>query len=141
MELVFQVALWIVALAYVAWPLWRTGAEAGEDTGRSPTVRAYWEQQKREALAAIKEAEFDLGMGKMSQEDFAQIRDKYLGIAARAEAEIERLQGGRPSLRVAARGPSRFCPQCGAPCLGSARFCAECGSPVGASPHRFATSS
>ena len=36
-----------------------------------------WKRQKEEAYAAIKEAEFDLQMGKLSEEDYHLLRARY----------------------------------------------------------------
>ena len=47
------------------------------------------EKEKELAYAAIKEAEFDLQMGKLSLEDHAALRDKY---EARALAALEALE-------------------------------------------------
>lgn len=119
--MVGTVLIWIgVALAalYVGWPLFqaRRGAEPG-DADALPL-----ERQKREALAAIKEAEFDRAMGKLSEEDFAQITRRYREQALAAMAALD-------TTTEAPRGGPRltFCPQCGTKLPPRANFCGACG--------------
>jgi NADH pyrophosphatase NudC (nudix superfamily) len=119
--MVSTVVIWIgVALAafYVGWPLLqaRRGAEPG-DADALPL-----ERQKREALAAIKEAEFDRAMGKLSDEDFAQLTQRYREQALTAMAALDKTasaHGGAPRLA--------FCPQCGTKLAPRANFCGGCG--------------
>ncbi len=51
-----------------------------------------WEKQKTDAYAAIKEAEFDLQMGKLTQEDYQLLRDKYEARALDALARLDQLR-------------------------------------------------
>lgn len=134
MEMFLQVALVVAALVYVIRPLWRAGEETAEPADGSSASRSYWERRKHEALATIKEAEFDLGMGKMSREDFDRIREKYLDIAARAQSEVESLGEARHALGGRAWSSARLCTNCGVRQRPNARFCAQCGSPLGGSP-------
>jgi len=48
------------------------------------------EKEKELAYAAIKDAEFDLQMGKLSPEDHASLREKYEGKALAALEALER---------------------------------------------------
>jgi NADH pyrophosphatase NudC (nudix superfamily) len=112
------IAVGLVAL-FVGWPLLRArrGAEPG-DADALPL-----ERQKREALAAIKEAEFDRAMGKLSDADFAQIAGRYRDQALAAMAALEagaKQGGGKPRLA--------FCPQCGTRLPPRANFCGGCGT-------------
>lgn len=129
-EFVFGLILALAAAGYAVLPLWRlqSGPEQPGDGAEKE-----WEARKREALAAIKEAEFDLATGKMTAEDFAQIKGKYLALAARAEAALE--QSRVRSSRVGDRAPvlrPRFCPLCGGAQPVSGRFCAHCGGSLAA---------
>jgi predicted RNA-binding protein with EMAP domain len=53
--------------------------------------RERWERQKRQALAAIKEAELDHRMGKLSDEDLASMRARF---EAQALEAMARSRGG-----------------------------------------------
>jgi hypothetical protein len=90
---VFLVGLAVVlALAvFVAAPLFA----APEMTAAvaMPSERDRWERQKRQALAAIKEAELDHQMGKLSDEDYGRMRERFEQQALEALAALER--GGR----------------------------------------------
>jgi hypothetical protein len=50
-----------------------------------------WEKQKTDAYAAIKEAEFDRQMGKLTDEDYQVLRNKYEARALEALAQLDRL--------------------------------------------------
>ena len=119
--MVSTVMIWIgvaVAALYVGWPLMQ--ARRGAETDDSDALPL--ERQKREALAAIKEAEFDRAMGKLSDEDFVQITRRYRDQALAAMAALDRagaVHGGAPQLA--------FCPQCGTKLAARANFCGSCG--------------
>jgi hypothetical protein len=112
------------ALVFVGWPLVRSaaGGEAAEPESLSPL-----ERQKLEAYAAIKEAEFDRRMGKLSDEDYAAITHRYRQQALAAIAALERVRAdaaprrGRTVVRMA------FCPSCGGRLPNQANFCSHCG--------------
>lgn len=53
-----------------------------------------WRKQKEEALAAIKEAEFDLHLGKLSEHDYRRLRARLEGQALEAMAVLERRGNG-----------------------------------------------
>lgn len=115
----------LAALAYVGWPL--VQARLGSDTAE-PEMLPPLERQKREALAAIKEAEFDRAMGKLSDEDFAALTARYRAQAMEAIAQLDRLRTSRPA--AARRGAARFCAQCGKALAPGAKFCGACGAAV-----------
>jgi hypothetical protein len=88
--LVYLAGLLVIACVAVsiATPLlWPHAPEASA----APTdpERYRLEKEKELAYAAIKEAEFDLQMGKLSPEDHAALREKY---EARALAALEALE-------------------------------------------------
>ena len=114
-------------LLFVAWPLVRVEAEEGDGDEMLPPL----ERQKLDAYAAIKEAEFDLRMGKLSDADFAAATQRYRQQALAAIAAIEktrarvrmgRTSGGPKGVRFA------FCPSCGAKLSARANFCGGCGA-------------
>ena len=89
----FLLGLALIAAAsfFVAAPLFRAGAEAGPAAGNGERER--WERQKRQALAAIKEAELDHRMGKLSDEDLANMRARFETQALEAMAALEGRKG------------------------------------------------
>lgn len=89
--LVYVVGLLVIAgvAAAIAWPLLRPVVASPSAPVGDPE-RYRWEKEKELAYAAIKEADFDLQMGKLSVEDHAAIRDKYEARALTALAALER---------------------------------------------------
>ena len=96
--LLFAVGLVLIgAIAImVALPLRATAqgsdAEAQATDGSAEREKtAEWEKQKADAYSAIKEAEFDRQMGKLSEEDYRFIREKYEARAVEALARLDAL--------------------------------------------------
>jgi hypothetical protein len=104
-------------------------------------TRAALERDKALVLRTIKELEFDRGMGKVSEKDFAEMSARLRARAGRImrqldagslyreqiEKEVEQRLG-----QVPRRGPA-VCPSCSTQNDPDARFCKECGSKLGAS--------
>ena len=92
--------LFIGAIAsFVASPLF-TPEEKQEPARETDPMFIRWEKQKTEAYAAIKEADFDLQMGKLTQEDYQSLREKYEARALEALAHLDTLHGA-PQQRAA----------------------------------------
>ena len=87
---IFVVGLGVIAAAalFVAAPLFRP-LPAGTVSGEGSEGER-WERQKRQALAAIKEAELDHRMGKLSDQDLAAMRARFEARALEAMAALER---------------------------------------------------
>jgi hypothetical protein len=85
----FLLGLGVVAAAsfFVVAPLFR--AQSAEAPAPGSGERERWERQKRQALAAIKEAELDHRMGKLSDEDLASMRARFEDQALEAMAALE----------------------------------------------------
>lgn len=130
MSMVLFVLFVTVAVAFVGWPFVRP-SEDGEESNAGPALSPL-ERQKHEALAAIKEAEFDLRMGKLSETDFAALSEKFRKQALAAIAAIEQAHhgAGRESRRGSSERRTKrvaFCPACGANTPPRAHFCGACG--------------
>lgn len=81
-----------VAILYVVWPLLRSDADQPIQTLDDSLELI---QQKDVALRAIKELEFDLQTGKLSQEDFTRLNYE---LRQRAIALIRRIDASTPEL-------------------------------------------
>ena len=92
--LIYVLGLAVVAAvaALIAGPLLRQPATAtGAPRGRSGDRERYrLEKEKELAYGAIKEAQFDYQMGKLSADDYAELRRKYEARALAALAALER---------------------------------------------------
>jgi rRNA maturation endonuclease Nob1 len=114
------------ALAFVGWPLFsaRVGGGGG---GREPDSLSPLERQKHDAYAAIKEAEFDRRMGKLSDEDFTALTQRYRQQALAAIAALEQAKRAETSRRGRVAARMAFCPGCGQKLAARANFCSNCG--------------
>ena len=74
----------------VAWPLLVAQTESVQPLPAAEHI-VRWEKQKAAAYAAIREAEFDKQMGKLTDEDYQFIRQKYEARAIEALAQLDRL--------------------------------------------------
>ena len=83
-----------VALA-VSAPLFSHSAEPDLQPEPEESEAARWEKQKADAYSAIKEAEFDRQMGKLTDEDYQMLREKYETRALEALAQLDRLAAAR----------------------------------------------
>ena len=109
------------------------------------------EHERGLAMQGLRELEFDREMGKLSEADYAALREGLMARALGASAALERLHAAimpapetaaaRPRLvksaAIAATAPTapssiRFCPQCGGE-VAAGKFCSECGAPLSVS--------
>jgi hypothetical protein len=93
------VCLGYLAVVMTVYNLWRTGAaavapELGNDEAwaRPLGARGELEKEKRSLLKAIKEAEFDHQMGKLSKADADAMIDTYRARAIAVIKELERFE-------------------------------------------------
>ena len=75
--------------AFVAFPLLSPSGER-ESLAEPESQAVRWEKQKADAYAALKEAEFDRQMGKLTDEDYHLLREKYEARALEALAQLDR---------------------------------------------------
>lgn len=123
--MVFVVGLGLVMVAalIVCAPLLRERPEDEVRAGAIDTALA-WEKQKRDALSAIREAELDHQMGKLSPADYEAIR------AAQEQRAVEAMKALEGSGRNTTR--ARACGACGKKSVGAADVCPACGEPLAA---------
>ncbi|HVN84911.1 MAG TPA: hypothetical protein VMW17_08720 [Candidatus Binatia bacterium] len=128
MEAFIAFVLAVSVASFIAWPLLTQQQSLAAVQGGRDFGPGRWERQKIEAYAAIKEAEFDHQMGKLTDTDFATLAGKYREQALAAIAAIETQTADKPRAAAAQR-PSRiaYCPGCGQRVSHAAKFCAGCG--------------
>ncbi len=101
------------------------------------------ESARGRALAALREIEFDRATGKLSDADYATLKNRYTATAlaairaeqpnapaegATAKGDIEAQVAARVlALRTAAAGGAASCPTCGPRPESDALFCSSCG--------------
>jgi len=127
MNIAIAILLTASVAAFVVWPFFgHKEGEAPPEAQLSPL-----EKQKLEAYAAIKEAEFDYQMGKLTEGDFNMLRERYSQQALAAIAAIEQAQSRPTPIGKAAEGRKAtriaYCPSCGRGVPARANFCPGCG--------------
>lgn len=134
----------VVVLGIVARPLWQRGRGAGRAPvpRRGATVRATDVPDDSPAALALREIELDHEMGRLSDDDYRAMRERY-------ERELDAARGPTiPLARVAGRdaapaagdldaraealiaqfrGRGAACPSCGVRPEPDATFCSSCG--------------
>jgi hypothetical protein len=142
------VALTLVGAGLSAAAIYRMIAPLGGDFAdeHGPAggrTRAALERDKALTLRSIKELEFDQAMGKVSDADFAEMRDRLRQRAVRLmtqlegsavyRAQIERdLEVSRTAAPAQAAAAAGRCAACGTANDADARFCKQCGTALGA---------
>jgi hypothetical protein len=94
------VCLGYLAVVLTVFNLFRTGAAVFQPDDAStwtppPGVRGELEKEKRTLLKAIKEAEFDQAMGKLSKADAGQLVSSYRARAIEVIKELDRMDAGQ----------------------------------------------
>lgn len=136
-------AVVLAAAWWITWPLLSpAGGDAFGSVDAGPGLiveRSEVERERDNALAAIREAEFDHRLGKLTDDDYARLRRDQEERALAALASIERSAVGDPGIAASAgrkavdvrksgsTGGAAFCTACGKPARG-ARFCPACGT-------------
>ena len=130
-EVSAAVLLGALALWLVLWPMF-----AGTPARPRPVEPPDPEETARGvALTALKEIEFDRETGKLSDSDYAYLKEKYTAAALealRAEApdDIEAMVAARVRMlrsATAAASPAPVCATCGPRPEPDAVFCSGCG--------------
>ena len=132
MSAVVGALLILLVAAAVASPLLqgsRTPAAADRPADKAELLR----REKNVALLAIKEADFDLAMGKLSNDDYATLRAVYEDRALGALGELDAL--GDPATATTDEDNAAlqddvtaFCTACGVRFRADDRFCGSCGA-------------
>ena len=131
-EVSAAVLLGVLALWLVLWPM----LSPASPTPRPEEPADPEETARGVALTALKEIEFDRETGKLSDADYAFLKDKYTAAALdalRAEApdDIEAMVAARVRVLRSASSPvspgAPTCPTCGPRPEPDAVFCSACG--------------
>jgi hypothetical protein len=128
MTTVLSFLLVAACLIFVGWPFFNAEQDSAEP---SESPLSPLEKQKRDAYALIREAEFDLQMGKVSESEFAALQEKYRRQALVAIAALDKARApgrrDRAAAPAKAKAKASFCPDCGWRVRQGAKFCGGCG--------------
>lgn len=165
MFIVIQVALALILVGFVAYPLLKEQLGEEESLDLPEDVEELY-RRKDTTYSALKELEFDFKTGKLSEGDFHELDARYRADALEILASIDAREKGvndtsgarraraqRKSPRAAAAEPAASvaapsfaepfaCTACGRVNREDARFCAGCGDELGVDadvrdPERF----
>jgi hypothetical protein len=96
----------------------RSNHHAGELIDRKETI-----------YASIKEIEFDYEMGKLSEEDFQELRRQYKNEAVNLLKKIDQTQSKTSKSAKHKKGKAvNYCSNCGNAVAASDKFCSSCGT-------------
>jgi hypothetical protein len=130
---IIGICLALLTGLFVAYPLLQKRQQrvSFADNHRAEELEA----RKAEIYAAIKDIDFDFQMGKLSKEDYEQLRSQYKSEAVGLLKRIDQAHGKRKDDGGARAGADRpgsakFCHQCGQPLSSSDKFCSSCGEKV-----------
>jgi hypothetical protein len=141
LELLAGVAVAVAVLALVLEPLVRRpGLEnlgVPDEAEAAPIEES--ESRKVQALLALKEIEFDRATGKLSDDDYAELKARY-GRDALVAMDAERSETAvvagaddpAEALIRSVRSGLQICSHCGPRPETGAAFCSECGRPLAA---------
>ena len=129
--------LLVVATAIaLSWPLLSPTSHP-EERDREVDPSARLKSEKDNVLAAIREADFDHEVGKLSEEDYRSLRVELEERAVGALAALDRVASITPASPTSAvpppsvaRGGATFCPACVHRRKSDADFCNRCGRPL-----------
>jgi hypothetical protein len=111
----------------IVWPLLQDhdgSAEAAE----APAGDELWKREKAVAVLAITEADFDRATGKLSDDDYQELRSDYEGRALQAMDQLDRFAALESAPAPEGAFPA-FCGACGKAFGEQDAFCAGCGRP------------
>lgn len=103
---VAALAIGVPALVFALWPLFGRGARARALLALPPDRRQQLEEEKRAALAALRELAFEHEAGHISDEDYAALRARYESEAGQVLRELDRLGTAPAPEPPAAREPA-----------------------------------
>lgn len=146
---VILLALLIGACYWIINPLLREDVRQDGFTPKPEDVLEELKSKKNGAYAAIKELEFDLSMGKLTEEDFQILKRQYTQEAVGYMTEMDKLESSLAALSktvaevsekeneegvTVIRNPKStptkhiYCTYCGARAAIESRFCSVCGT-------------
>ena len=122
----------VLALAYVLYPL--VFAPAGPTRRAAPRMTAMSASVDEDAVAALREIEFDRATGKLSDADYADLKARYTQRALDAMRAEGVTPAGAPvedaveAAVLAYRARLRSCARCGPRPEPDAIYCSSCGT-------------
>ncbi len=148
---IFLFGLLLGAFYWIISPLLREDDRQNGFTPKPEDILEELKHKKNGAYAAIRELEFDLSMGKLTQEDFQILKRQYTREAVGYMQEMDKLESpqaasSKPMDTVvedeiepgvaeihnpeSTAGKHVYCTSCGEMAKVASRFCAACGASI-----------
>ena len=148
-EYIVIIGLLLIAGTWILNPLLKNDQSESSFLQKREDALRQLNLKKEGAFAAIREMEFDLNMGKLSDDDYESLKKQYELDAVHSLKEIDEIKSGQPAeinpkekdiedeieREISALRENRpkrkdnvFCTQCGARTSPGERFCSGCGS-------------
>jgi tetratricopeptide (TPR) repeat protein len=107
LQIVAIVVLALPALAFILWPIFKKGGDTAAGILALPNNR-YDElaEEKRALYRALRELEFDHQAGHLSEDDYAELRNRYEARAARVLKALDLLDAARPKAELRETAPA-----------------------------------
>lgn len=137
------------ACYWITYPLLKEDSRRDDFTPKPEDIRENLRKKKEGAYAVIRELEFDLSMGKLTEEDFDILKRQYLQEAAGYMKQMDKLESQGEAVSTSAdanlaeetgdavaeiRMPEAdkrkyvYCTSCGRKAAAEDRFCVACGA-------------
>lgn len=134
-SILIGIAMLALAIPFVISPL--IGGKRKESQGENPQDLNSSGDRHRGLLLALRDLEFDHQIGKITDEDYTDLRATLLVQAGAAledqekhEADLDAKLEQAIQMRRAKQSKPQICSQCGTILESSARYCRTCGKPV-----------
>ncbi len=136
MTVFIAVVLTVLTFAFIIYPLFR---QRLPQEGLAEDEKLQELRSKRDTTySMLKEMEFDLQSGILTEEDYRDLEARYKRKAISILRGIDDLKAGtnmedeiEKRVLELRRSKGRFCPQCGTRYQEGARFCSRCGTSLG----------
>lgn len=125
MEYILLSLVLAAVFAYIAYPILKPPPEEQFE----PAALDELLTQRESAYQAIRDLDFDFQLGKLSQTDYNNLRERHKAHAASVLQELDARPLVAPAPRpVATREVNLFCTNCGTQREPSDKFCRKCGN-------------
>lgn len=126
---VIGMALAVLTAVAISYPLWQKSRRKVNFALNHQSEELL--ARKEQIYAAIRDIELDYRMGKLSEEDYAALREQYKNEAIQIMKKLDGMAApvaAAPKSQTAPAQHARFCHQCGQGVAATDLFCSVCGA-------------
>ena len=133
MTVLVALVLTVLTFAFITYPLLRQSLRIADSVEDEKLQELY--SKRDTAYSMLKELEFDLQSGILTEEDYRDLETRYKRKAVSVLRDIDNLKQDvsaedkiEKQVLALRQEKGRFCSQCGARSKDGDRFCASCGA-------------